>query len=202
MHRDAIASLTRVVAGCQTRWAEPPSAGVPRVYFANHSSNLDALLLWSSLPRACRRRCRVLAAEDYWGQNKLRRWVACRCFRAILVDRTRVTRRNNPLRPVKACIDAGGSVIIFPEGTRDAGDEIGPFKPGLWHIARQSPDAQLVPVWIENLSRVLPKGEVLPVPLLVAASFGAPLGRESMADKQAFLEHARRAVIDLKEEAA
>jgi 1-acyl-sn-glycerol-3-phosphate acyltransferase len=95
---------------------------------------------------------------------------------------------------------AGDSLIIFPEGGRSPGGEIGDFKPGLHHLAREVPEAELVPVFIENLSRVLPKGEVLPVPVLCSVHFGAPVRLEAGETKQDFLQRARAAVLALRDQ--
>jgi 1-acyl-sn-glycerol-3-phosphate acyltransferase len=175
MMADLVAGAARVLCGCHARWMEPPPSPGPRVYYANHTSHLDAPLIWAALPRAVRRRCRIVAAADYWRAGALRRWLARDCFRAVLIERQRVNRANNPLAGMLAALDAGDALVIFPEGTRQARGGVGTFRGGLWHLARRRPDLPLTPVWLENLSRVLPKGEWLPVPLLTAVTFGPTL---------------------------
>ena len=195
------AGLIRLVTGAQARWVgvEPvgPDGTAPqRIYFANHSSHLDAPVVWAALPREMRRRTRPVAARDYWERGRLRRHLALNVFRAVLIERQKVTAHSNPLGPMEDALAAGDSLILFPEGTRtdDAEGEMNAFKPGLWHLARKHPDAQLVPVYLENLSRILPKGEFIPVPLLAAVTFGAPVRVEEGEDKPAFLDRARRRV--------
>ncbi|MEM1166787.1 MAG: lysophospholipid acyltransferase family protein [Planctomycetota bacterium] len=198
MIRDGLAMTLKVMCGCHARGLEHIIGDAPRLYFANHTSNLDAVVVWSSLPRGCRRRCRVLAAGDYWQRGPVRRLLAERAFRAILFDREHVTKQKNPVRAICACLGAGESVIMFPEGTRGEGAELGPLRPGLWHIARRLTDVDLVPVWIENLSRVLPKGEVLPVPMVVATTFGPPIRLFSDEGKAVFLDRATTALRELR----
>ncbi len=198
MIQSVIALTTRIITGCHSRQVGLCAPSGPRVYFANHTSNLDAVVVWSSLPRQCRKNCRIVAARDYWGKTAIRRWLSCRVFHAVLIDRTSVSHRRSPLTAITACLDEGCSVIIFPEGTRGDGDQTAEFKPGLWHIAKARPDVELVPVWIENLSRVLPKGEILPVPIAVAVTLGEPVLREETEDKQSFLDRCRQAMLDLK----
>ena len=94
-------------------------------------------------------------------------------------------------------LDQGWSLIVFPEGTRNSSDDLLPFKSGIYHVARQRPQIELVPVWIENLNRVMPKGEFLPVPLLCSATFGAPTRLAPGEEKDAFLARLRRSVIEL-----
>jgi len=99
-------------------------------------------------------------------------------------------------------LNDGWWIVIFPEGTRSNKGEPQPFKSGLFHLAEKFPGVQLVPVWIDNVQRVMPKGEVVPVPILCTATFGAPMQLEPDEDKQSFLERARAAVISLRPAAA
>ena len=202
MIRSAFTLLVRLLCGCHARHLALPSGEGPRIYFANHTSNLDALVVWASLPEPCRSTCRIVAAKDYWDGGPVRRWLACSVFNALLIERKRVTRSSNPLDAINACLDEGRSIVIFPEGGRFLDDEPASFKSGLWHLARHRPDIELVPVWVENLSRVLPKGEVLPVPVLVAVTYGEPISIEPAEPRNAFLERARAALLQLRETAA
>jgi 1-acyl-sn-glycerol-3-phosphate acyltransferase len=194
-------TLIRLVTGAQARWTgvEPfaPDGSIPqRIYFANHSSHLDAPVIWSSLPAALRRRTRPVAARDYWEGSAIRRRIANNVFRAILIDRTRTSAHASPLAPLEEALAAGDSLILFPEGTRtdDEGGEMNPFKPGLWHLARKHPEVQLVPVHLESLNRILPKGEFILVPLLAAVTFGAPVILAEGEGKPSFLQRARQSV--------
>ena len=189
----------RLLCGCHARRLAPETGTGPRVYFANHTSNLDAIVVWASLPEPCRSNCRIIAAQDYWDAGPIRRWLACRVFNALLIERKRVTRETNPLAAINACLDEGSSIVIFPEGGRFLDDEPAAFKSGLWHLARRRPNIECVPVWIENLSRVLPKGEFLPVPILVAVTYGEPITPVSHETKQDFLERARASLLALKD---
>ena len=195
------AALIRLITGVQPRWRDcppEPPAGVRRVYFANHTSHLDAIVIWASLPPAGRRVTRPVAAQDYWQKSPVRRYFSQRVFNVVMIDRRRVTTRNNPIaRLSEALKDA--SLILFPEGTRrDTDDQAPPaFKPGLWHLARAHPGVELVPVYVENLNRVLPKGDFLFIPLLSAVYFGPPLFLGKGEAKEPFLARARQAVYAL-----
>jgi len=203
-----IAGLIRLVTGAQARWvgvAPVRDDGSPplRIYYANHTSNLDAPVIWAALPPPLRRTTRPVAARDYWDGGALRRYLANRVFRAVLIERTKVTASNNPLVPMEQALEAGESLIIFPEGTRATEDDATDpkqFKPGLWHLAKKHPEAELVPVHLENLNRILPKGSLLLIPLLAAVTFGRPVRPEGGEEKQQFLDRARRAVAELRPE--
>lgn len=198
MMASLIALGARFLTGARARWLGCAPEGKLRVYFANHTSNLDFVLLWSALPRALRERTRPVGARDYWEGGGIREYLAARVFRAVLIERKRVTRGNNPLGPMVDALGAGDSLIIFPEGTRSPSGEVGEFKAGLYHLAREVRHAEFVPVFIENLNRVLPKGEVLPVPMLCSLNFGTPLHLGEGETKPEFLARARAAMLTMR----
>lgn len=196
MIKDLVAWLIRIICGVRLLPAQalPPA---PVIFFANHSSHLDFVTIWAALPQPIRARARPVAGRDYWEKSPVRRRIACDFFNAVLIERQKVTVASNPLAPMIAALEAGDSLIVFPEGTRSADGAVHPFKPGLYHLARTRPDIALVPVYLQNLSRILPKGESLPVPLLGSLSVGAPLQLTSDETKTAFLDRARTAVQHL-----
>ena len=193
-----LAGVARVLTGARARWRGCAPEFRQRVYFANHTSNLDFVLLWAALPTPLRRVTRPVAAQDYWRGGITREFLARRVFRAVLIERRQVTKENNPLAPMLESLRAGESLIIFPEGTRQPDGEVGNFKPGLFHLAKACPEVEFVPVFIENLNRVLPKGEIFPVPILCSVNFGTPLRLAEGEGKAAFLDRARAALLNLK----
>lgn len=193
-----LAGLAKVVSGATLRWVDCQPDTCQRVYFANHTSHLDALVLWASLPRDVRAVTRPVAAKDYWDRGAIRRYIA-RQFNALLIDRRQIRVHQSP---VDLMIDAIGdrySLIVFPEGGRSEEGELGEFKSGLYYLGKKRPDLELVPVYIDNLNRVLPRGEFLPVPLLSCITLGSPIWLESGESKSDFLARARQRVLDLKE---
>jgi len=193
-----LAGLSRLITGASVRWVNCRPDARQRVYFANHTSHLDFTVIWAALPPAIRAVTRPIAAKEYWEKGKLRRYLAMKVFNAVLIDRTTVSRHNNPIDLMMTAMGERHSLILFPEGTRGTGDEIGPFKSGLYHLGKKKPEVELVPVYIDNLNRVLPKGEFLPVPLLSSISFGPPFQVLENEPKDVFLERAREAVRSLR----
>jgi 1-acyl-sn-glycerol-3-phosphate acyltransferase len=195
-----LASLARWVSGAHVRWLWRPVEPRPRVYFANHSSHLDTLVLWGALPAAVRGVTRPVAAQEYWQQSGLRSFLATRLFRSVLVPRPDATLfgGRGPLHRMLRELDGGCSLILFPEGTRGDGREVAEFKSGLYQLCRERSGLEAVPVYLENLSRVLPKGEFLPVPAASSITFGQPLRLESGEAKAAFLSRARQALQALR----
>lgn len=205
--------LVRVLTGAQARWHGCPPKIEQRIYFANHQSHADLVLIWAALPQELRHITRPIAAKDYWTRTPLRKWITTAVFNAIYVDRggarpspgaeasdtQPVEPVADPLAPLVEALESGDSIILFPEGTRGHAEEPQPFKAGLYNLALKFPQVVLVPAWIHNVQRVMPKGEVVPVPILCSVTFGEPIRLEAGEERRAFLDRARQAVIALRE---
>lgn len=196
-----LAFIARLVTGAQGHWYGCPPKAEQRIYFANHQSHLDWVLIWAALPRDLRLRTRPIAAKDYWTATPLKHWITREIFNAVYVSRQR-TEDQDPLEPLIDALNKGDSLVIFPEGTRHNKGDPQAFKSGLFHLAEQFPQVTLVPAWIDNVQRVMPKGEVVPVPILCSVTFGAPMQLDPGEDKRGFLDRARAAVLALKDVAA
>lgn len=190
--------LVRLLTGAQARWYGCPPKAEQRIYFANHQSHADLVMIWAALPQELRSITRPIAAKDYWIATPLKQWITTAVFNAVYVDRAR-TSEQDPLEPLIDALESGDSVIIFPEGTRGNAEEPQPFKSGLYALAEKFPHVVLVPAWIDNVQRVMPKGEVVPVPILCSVTFGAPVVLGAGEDRRAFLDRAREAVIALRD---
>jgi 1-acyl-sn-glycerol-3-phosphate acyltransferase len=169
-----------------------------RIYFANHSSHLDFVIIWAALPATLRMTTRPVAAKDYWDRSGLRRYLARSVFNAVLIERNREAASANPMETLQQGLGGEHSLILFPEGTRGDGVTMGPFKSGIYRLALARPDVELIPVYIENLNRILPKGEFLPVPMLSAITFGAPMQVHDGETKSDFLDRAKNALLELR----
>jgi 1-acyl-sn-glycerol-3-phosphate acyltransferase len=168
-----LAFVARLITGAQGHWQGCPPEALQRIYFANHQSHL------------------------YWTSSPFKHWLTREVFNAVYVNRQR-TDDQDPLEPLVQALEQGDSLVIFPEGTRSNLGEPQAFKSGLYHLAQQFPQVQLVPAWISNVQRVMPKGEVVPVPILCTVTFGAPMQLGPDEDKRSFLERARAAVVALR----
>ncbi len=193
-----LAAIAKILSGATVRWIDCEPDTCQRIYFANHTSHLDALVLWASLPKRIRNLTRPVAAVDYWQSGPVRRYMAT-VFNVLLIDRKKIKVHNSPIDMMLREIGNTNSLIVFPEGSRNPSGPMGEFKSGLFHLAKKRPDLELVPVYIDNLNRVMPKGEFLPVPLLSCISIGAPIWLESGESKAEFLNRARESVLKMKE---
>ena len=279
--------VVRLLTGAQARWYGCPPKAEQRIYFANHQSHADLVMIWAALPEELRSITRPIAARDYWANTPVKRWITTEVFNAVYVERqsaapaapaaapapAAVTEPpaaieapapqpaeppsmepllprvlytdesasapgaepgdraeiqgeldlpsppadvpappaaqvveaasppppSDPLAPLVEALRSGDSIIIFPEGTRGHTGEPQKFKSGLYALATMFPEVVLVPAWIDNVQRVMPKGEIVPVPILCSVTFGAPIRVEEGEERRPFLDRARAAVIALRD---
>ncbi|WP_418130667.1 lysophospholipid acyltransferase family protein [Variovorax sp. 278MFTsu5.1] len=279
--------IVRLLTGAQARWYGCPPKAEQRIYFANHQSHADLVMIWAALPEELRSITRPIAARDYWANTPVKRWITTEVFNAVYVERqaaaapaavpaapatpaapeaappapaarpledriepsmepllpltppappveaasgaqgqldlpvppapppapspeppppaapepapTPAAPASDPLAPLVEALRSGDSIIIFPEGTRGHTGEPQKFKSGLYTLATMFPEVVLVPAWIDNVQRVMPKGEIVPVPILCSVTFGAPVRVEEGEERRPFLDRARAAVIALRD---
>jgi 1-acyl-sn-glycerol-3-phosphate acyltransferase len=189
-----ICAFVRFFTGVQVRWIGIEPKPIQRIYFANHTSHLDCMVLLSVLPANVRKLVRPAAAADYWTSDPVRLWFSQRVLHVVTVERNNLNRANNPIKKLVGILDEGSSLIIFPEGGRGDQDCINAFKGGIYHLSKARPDVELVPVFIDNANRILPKGEFIPIPFVCSVSFGAPMHLIAGERKEVFLDRAKQAV--------
>ncbi len=190
--------VARFIIAARADWKGIEPVPKQRIYFANHVSNADMPMVWSVLPPALRRQTRPVAAADYWLKNKLRAFAGRDVFGAVLIDRRPEARVEDPLEKILEALDEGASLIIFPEGNRNMTDDpLLPFRAGIFNMGSARPEVDLVPTWIANLNEIMPKGEIIPLPLICTVTFGAPIHVEEGEGKDAFLKRASDALAAL-----
>lgn len=195
-----ITRLSWLITAAQGFWHDDAKALPQAVYFANHTSNGDTVILWSVLPSKLCRITRPVAAADYWLSHPVKSYIGREVFNCVLIQRDPEKRVQDPVSQMTDALAEGSSLILFPEGTRNSEPELLPFKAGIFHLAAARPGLPLVPVWIENLNRVLPKGEIIPLPFICTVRFGAPMHLAPGEGKEAFLKRAEAAVRALRPE--
>jgi 1-acyl-sn-glycerol-3-phosphate acyltransferase len=193
--RELLCSLVRLLVGAYPEGALPAGHN-QRLLFANHTSHLDTLTILAALNVRARQRTRPVAARDYWCAGPVRKWVAEKVLNVVFIDRVR-QEGQDPLAPLYDALKEGYSLIFFPEGTRRESEFPGDFKSGLFYLAQAFPDVKFTPVYLENLHRILPKGSMLPVPLINKVRFGEAMSHEAEEPKSEFLQRARALVCSL-----
>ena len=198
--RKSMIFLTRVMSGATVLWYESqPDDSCQRVYFANHTSHLDAMVIWAALPPAVREKTRIVAAKDYWDADLFRRYISRSILKAVLIERENVSLKNTPIQVMAKEMEDQYSLILFPEGGRSQDGTLGEFKSGLYYLCRRRPDLELIPIYLNNMNGILPRGKALPVPMLSRVIFGPPMWLEMDERKESFLERTRNAVLKLKQ---
>ncbi|NPD20301.1 lysophospholipid acyltransferase family protein [Alterinioella nitratireducens] len=194
----ALALTARFITAVRADWRGIEPVAKQRVYFANHVSNADMPMIWTVLPVHMRRQTRPVAAADYWLKTKLRAFIGPEVFNCVLIDRRPEARSEDPMEKILQALDEGSSLIIFPEGNRNMTDDpLLPFRAGLYNMGRARPHVDLVPTWVANLNEIMPKGEVIPLPLICTVTFGEPIHVAEGEDKDAFLKRAAEALVAL-----
>jgi 1-acyl-sn-glycerol-3-phosphate acyltransferase len=197
--KNTLILASRLLSGATVLWYDSQPDSCQRVYFANHTSHLDALVIWSALPSNIREKTRMVAAQDYWDAGPVRRYISRTLLNAVLIERENVSIKKTPIKVMMDEMQDEYSLILFPEGGRSQDGNLGEFKSGLYHLCKKRPDLELIPVYLNNLNGILPRGKTLPVPMLSRVIFGPPLWLELDEKKDSFLDRARRAVLKLKE---
>lgn len=182
--------------GLRVRGREHLEVADPFVLVANHSSHLDTLSLLSLFPLRRLRRLRPCAAADYFGRNPVVLGLSRTFFNILPIARTNIRPEDHPIDSMREAIARGESLILFPEGTRGTGPDIGALRSGVARLAQGVPGLTIVPAYLENMGRALPKGEFLPVPFFCEVRFGAP--RQLSGTREEMLETLRRELEALK----
>ena len=178
--------------GIQVRHRERLPRRGPAIIAANHNSHLDMLALLSLFPLLRVPGVQPAAAADYFCQNRWVKWFSLHVIGIIPVVRGSLHNCPDGPDPLADCyraLDAGKVLVIFPEGTRGAPEEMAELKAGIWHLARRFPEVPVIPVYLHGLGKAMPKGTLIPVPFYVKVAVGQPL--HGGADKLDFLHHLR-----------
>lgn len=199
---DILAGVAKVLTGASGVWIDNKPEKKQRIYFANHTSNLDTIIIWSALPSNLRSITRPVAAKDYWNQPGIRQHIATKELNVVFVERNKETRTEDPLNPLRVALNEGYSLIIFPEGKRNAEVIPGEFKSGIYHLKQEYPHVEFIPVYLENVAKTFPRGAFFPLPIICKAFFGKEITfdvheNDSKETKIDFLNHCRDKVINL-----
>lgn len=166
------------------------------IIVANHASHLDAVALLSLFHMRDLALIRPVAAADYFNRNRLVGFVSSVFFNILPIERKHICRGSNPLDDLRTTLSKGQSLIIFPEGTRSMTGEIGTFHAGVAHLAKEFPQIPVIPVYMSNMWRALPKGEFILLPFICELHIGPAIFPKG--SKEEMIQAVRGAVLELK----
>lgn len=138
----------------------------PFILIANHSSHMDTVSLLNLIPLKSLRKVKPVAAADYFAKNTLIAWLSDTFMNILPIDRAKITKENNPIKLMGDVLKNNQSIIVFPEGTRSLDGEFNQFKTGVARLIIQNPDIPIVPCYLTNMYKAMPKGELLPIPFI------------------------------------
>ncbi|MCQ8106334.1 1-acyl-sn-glycerol-3-phosphate acyltransferase [Methylomonas sp. SURF-2] len=175
-----------------------PSAG-PAIVVANHNSHLDTLVLMSLFPQALLADAHPVAAADYFFRNRCLKWFALRIIGIVPIDRRPAAVGGDTLTPLLRALDHGKILLLFPEGSRGAPEQLGKFKSGIAHLLSKRPEVPVIPVFFSGLGKCLPKGEFVLVPFFVDVFIAPALAWNG--SRPAFMAELAHAFALLRDEA-
>lgn len=140
------------------------------IIVANHNSHWDTLAIMATVPYEIFKNLKPVAAGDYFAGKGLKRWVTNNVLDLLLIPRKR-KGDVSPLDQVRASLKSGKSILIFPEGTRGESEIMQDLKPGAAKLASEFPQIKVVPVQLEGMGKILPKGAKLPVPSMGSVKY-------------------------------
>lgn len=146
----------------------------PFIMIANHNSHLDAFTLMNLFSLKDFHYVKPVAAADYFMKNPVLAWFSTTILNIIPIPRSNITKENNPITAMTQALEAGHSLIIFPEGSRGEPEVMQEFKSGVAHLIKKHPDTPVIPVFLKGMGRALPKGEMVIVPFFCDVIIGTP----------------------------
>jgi 1-acyl-sn-glycerol-3-phosphate acyltransferase len=140
------------------------------IIIANHNSHLDTLMIYCSLPVFQIARTHPVAAREYFIKPRVLFYLVDFLFKPIWIDRSEKDDGHQRIEKIKACLNRGHNLIIFPEGTRGAPGQIAKFKTGIGRLAQEYASIPVVTMYLSGPEAAFPKGTNFPVPVSLAVT--------------------------------
>jgi len=189
--------LVLIISGVHVVGKEKLPLKGPYIIAANHNSHLDTMVLMSIFPLSKINQVKPVAAADYFMKNKYFAWFSQNVIGIIPLKRRPTKAEGHPLLGVTKALKKGDIVIVFPEGSRGVPEEMGTFKTGIAHLAKEFPSIPVVPIYIHGAGKALPKGEALFVPFIIDVNIGEALYFED-EDNKSFTVRLEKSIKELE----
>ena len=145
------------------------------ILIANHNSHMDTMAIMSAIPSRYIHKVHPIAAVDFFGGSLLNKILMRYLVNATLIKRDRNDTENDPIDAMDKMIKKYRSLILYPEGSRGIPGIMTNFKKGLAYLIQRNPNIKVIPVYLNNIYKTLPKGRKLIIPYNCSIEFGEPI---------------------------
>ena len=150
------------------------------ILIANHNSHMDTMAIMSAIPHRFIHKVHPVAARDFFGKNLFQKILMRYLVNATLIRRDRDNKERDPINDMDKMLKKKRSLILFPEGSRGVAGKMSNFKKGLGYLVQKNPKISVIPVYLENIYKTLPKGKRLILPYNCSIKFGNPIKFSSL----------------------
>ena len=168
------------------------------ILIANHNSHMDTMALMSAIPSRFIHRVHPIAARDFFGGSLFSRILMRYLVNATLIRRDREDPDRDPIDDMDKMLKKQRSLILYPEGSRGIPGKMSNFKRGLGYLVQRNPNINVIPVYLENIYKTLPKGKKLILPYNCSIKFGQPIKFNSL-EMEDILKTAEKEILKIKE---
>jgi 1-acyl-sn-glycerol-3-phosphate acyltransferase len=168
------------------------------ILIANHNSHMDTMALMSAIPSRFIHRVHPIAARDFFGGSLFSRILMRYLVNATLIRRDREDPKRDPIDDMDKMLKKQRSLILYPEGSRGIPGKMSNFKRGLGYLVQRNPNINVIPVYLENIYKTLPKGKKLILPYNCSIKFGQPIKFNSL-EMEDILKTAEKEILKIKE---
>ena len=168
------------------------------ILIANHNSHMDTMALMSAIPSRFVHRVHPIAARDFFGVSLFSRILMRYLVNATLIRRDREDPERDPIDDMDKMLKKKRSLILYPEGSRGIAGKMSDFKRGLGYLVQRNPNISVIPVYLENIYKTLPKGKKLILPYNCSIKFGKPIKFNSL-EMDDILKTAEKEMLKIKE---
>lgn len=127
--------------------------GKTYVIISNHQSMVDILILYGLF-----RHYKWVSKKENFSIPIIG-WLM-RLNRYIEIERGRTGSYLGMMKKIRNTLSSGNSILMFPEGTRQTGGKIGPFRDGAFRMALEN-HVGLIPVVLNGTAHTIPKGRII-----------------------------------------
>ena len=166
------------------------------ILIANHNSHMDTMAIMSAIPSRYIHRVHPIAARDFFGGSLFKKILMRYLVNAILIKRDRTDPENDPIDSMDKMLKKSRSLILYPEGSRGIPGVMYNFKKGLGYLIQRNPDVDVIPVYLDNVYKTLPKGKKIILPYNCSINFGEPIKFNSY-ELEDILESSEKAISKL-----